>query len=227
MGCGYMKIKLKYFVIAWVVIFLLMLWAIKSFASFDNQVDARLSGGVVSSRSMALWEIYKYKYTDLLRKSPMCYCPFKAYLVVGQFVKVEAIENEHCLSIGADLKKLLQAEADFNVQFAKAFKATGTRKRKIRKIYNYCSKTRYVAHIKTAKEVFSSRCGDCAGITAAFYVLCKVKKIPVRYVIGWGEGSCHAWNRVKLSGKWYWVDCTLGRYLRKRLWDGFTIMEYW
>ena len=214
-----MKIRLRTLILAWLIIFLLLLWAVKAWAITPN-----LSGGIVSTRDMSIWELYRYKYTDLLRKFP--YCPFKAYLVISQKVKVEVINNEHCLII-PDLLAELQEDTNFNRAFAKAFKARGSPKRKVKKIYDYCAETKYVPHIKTAREVFTTRQGDCAGISAAFYVLCKAKHIPVRYVIGWGEGTCHGWNRVKINGRWWWVDCTLHRYLRKRLWSGYTVMEMW
>lgn len=219
-------IKLRTLIIAWLVIILALLWGCKACASFDSKVNQKLTGGSVSTKSMAIWELYEYKYTTLLRKAPMCYCPWKAYLAVSEYVGIEVKNNRYYLTIRTNLKKLLKDDAAFNKAYGKAFKVIGSRKQQIRKIFKYCTSTKYEVHIKTAREVFTTRTGDCAGIAAAFYVLCKAKKIPVRYVIGWSTG-CHAWNRVKLGGRWYWIDCTFRYWLSPDLWDGYRIMEMW
>ena len=219
-------IKLRTLIIAWLVIILALLWGIRSCASFDSKVSQKLSGGSVATKSMAIWELYEYKYTTLLRKAPMRYCPWKAYLAVSEYVTIDVKNNRYYLTIHKDIKKLLKDDAAFNKRFAKSFKTTGTRKQQIKKIFKYCSDTKYELHIKTAREVFTRRRGDCAGKAAAFYVLCKAKNIPVRYVIGWSSG-CHAWNRVKVSGRWYWIDCTFRYWLCPDLWDGYRVMEMW
>lgn len=220
-------IKLRTLIIAWLAIIGLLIWGITSDGkSFDAKVTDKLTGGSVSTKSMAIWELYQYRDTTLMRKSPLCYCPWKAYLAVNEYVTVESKNNRYYLCIGTNLKKLMSEDATFNKRFAKAFKATGTKKQQVRKIFKYCCATKYVVHVKTAREVFTTRTGDCAGISAAFYVLCKVKHIPVRYVIGWGKG-CHAWNRVKVGGQWYWIDCTFRYWLSPELWDGRRIMEMW
>lgn len=194
-------------------------WAVP----FQNRID--LHGGEFSTKSLALWELHKFKDTELLRKSPLCWCPFKSYLLVDRYVSVINKDNKNWLVISADLIELTKEDADYNKTHAKVYK--GTTKEKVKKIYNYCKKTEYVAHVKTAKEVLETRQGDCAGIASAFYVLCKKNKIPVRYVIGWCDGECHAWNRVKIKGKWYWIDATLENWLSRKQYSGRTVMEIW
>ncbi len=190
---------------------------------FTNRVD--LHGGSFSTKSMAIWELYKYKYSDLLRKSPLCWCPYKSYLLVDKYVKAEDRNNRNWLVIETDLVELVREDAKYNKAHAKKYK--GTDKEKVRKIYRYCMKTQYVIHVKTARDVFENRQGDCAAIAAAFYVMCKKNHIPVRYVIGWADGECHAWNRVKIGKKWYWIDPTLGNWLWKEQYSGRTVMEIW
>ncbi len=51
----------------------------------------------------------------------------------------------------------------------------------------------------------------CQGYAVAFYRLCSEAGYPVRIVSGTGNGEAHAWNIVKVNGKYYNVDCT---------WDG-------
>ena len=193
-----------------------------SVKSKPKTFEAKIHGGTTKSKSMALWEIHKYKDTELLRKSPLCYAPWKAYLAVDKFADVSNINNYNCLTIKTDLAKAVATDATFNRKFAKRFKG-----RSIERIYNYCSRTEYVLHVKTAREVFEKRQGDCAGISSAFYVICKTNNIPVRYIIGWCGNTCHAWNMVRVKGKWFYVDCTMDKYLSKKLWKHYSIMEKW
>ena len=191
--------------------------------TFSNKVN--LHGGRFSTKSMAVWELYKFRDTEMMRKYPLCWCPWTAYVLVTNNVTVEDANNRYYLCINTDLYSATIDEATYNKSHAKTYK--GTTKEKVRKIYNYCKKTAYEPHKKTARDVFENRVADCAGISEAFYVMCRKNGIPVRYVIGWAEGGCHAWNRVKINKKWYYVDATLERYLKRKLWDGYTIMEMW
>ena len=162
-----------------------------------------------------------------MRKSPLCWTPWNAYVVVDEYVHIRCKNNKYYLCFDADVRKMLMPDAVYNRRFARAFKTKGTKAQQIRQIYNFCRKTRYKAHVKTARQVFQTRHGDCAGIASAFYVLCKAKRIPVRYVIGWDEDYCHAWNRVMLNTKWYWIDCTHGLWLSREQFEGRTVMEIW
>ena len=184
--------------------------------------DAKIHGGVTKTKSMALWEIYKYKDTELMRKQPLCYAPWRAYLAVDKYVEVKNVDNYNAIVVNKDITKEVATDATFNKNFAKKFKG-----RSFYCIYYWLLATEYTKGKKTAREVFTERKGDCAGITAALYVICKVNKIPVRYIIGWNKYGCHAWNRVKVNGKWYWVDIAYDKYLSRKLWKGYTIMEKW
>ena len=191
--------------------------------TFSNKVD--LHGGRYGTKSMAVWELYKFRDTEMMRKYPLCWCPWTAYVAVNNNVTIEDANNRYYLCINADLYKLTIKEAKYNKDHAKTYK--GTTKQKVWKIYDYCRRTSYEAHKKTARDVFENRVADCAGIAEAFYVMCRKNKIPVRYCIGWCEKGCHAWNRVKIGKTWYYVDATMERYLWKPLYDGYTLMEMW
>ena len=203
-----------------IVIVLLILLPFTVYAQpFRQRVN--IHGGIIRTKRMSLWEIHRYKDTELLRKYPLCYAPWKAYIAVDRYVEVRNINNYNCLVIKTDLAKIVSADAKYNKAYAKRFKGN------VQKIYKFCTKTKYVLHNKTARDAFQKRKADCAGIAAAFYVLCKAKKIPVRYIIGWYDGECHAWNRVKIRKKWYYVDCTWKRKFSKKLWKKYSIMESW
>ena len=206
-----------------VLFLLLMLFLIPIYSqtkTFDERVN--IHGGITRTKRMSLWEIERYRDTKLLRKHPLCYAPWKAYLAVCYNTEVKDIGNYNCLVIKDDLVKKVSADARYNRNFAKKFKG-----RSFYRIYYWLLATEYTKGKKTAREVFTERKGDCAGITAALYVICKVNHIPVRYVIGWNRDGCHAWNRVKWNGKWYWVDIAYDKYLSKKLWKGYSIMEKW
>lgn len=225
-----MRIKLRTLLIAWVVIILLTLWAVKASASFDDRVNKILSGGIVTTKGMSFWELHQYKNTTLLRKSPMQYCPWESYKAVRDHVHIaDTTGFQYALTIDCDLKKLLRKNAVHNRDFARRFQVSGTKKQQVRKIFNFCNRTKYTTQYNTTRDCFERRQSACAGIAGAFYVLCRVKHIPVRYVIGWVEygGGCHAWNKVQLDGKWYWVDATYGWWCNSDLWYGRWVMEMW
>ena len=48
----------------------------------------------------------------------------------------------------------------------------------------------------------------CDGIESAFAILCKIEGIECADIAGDGNGGAHAWNKVKVYGKWYAVDVT-------------------
>ena len=187
--------------------------------------SVNLHGGHYPYKDRPLWRLEQYKYTTLLRQEPLCWCPFKAYVLVERYVAITNRSNYNALSINADLIALTASDVAYNKAHAKRYK--GKAKTKVKKIYRYCEKTEYKIHVKYARNVFETRQGDCAGISSAFYVLCKRNKIPCRYVIGFNGDVCHAWNRVKIKGKWYWIDATMGLWLSKELWDGYSVMEMW
>lgn len=199
----------------------------KAWKSFDKKVTAKLTGGEIATKSLPIWELEQYKAVDLLRKYPMKYCPYKAYLEVEKSVRVENKNNQNYLVIGTNLKAALKDDAVFNKKFATAYQVTGTKRNKVKQIYRYCKATKYTAHVKTAREVFTKRQGDCSGIASAFYVLCKAKGIPVRYVIGWTKTGCHAWNRVQWSKRWWWIDACTGNWMNEEQFFGRKVMEIW
>lgn len=187
--------------------------------------SVNLHGGHYLYKDRPLWRLEQYKYTTLLRQEPLCWCPFKAYVLVERYVAITNRSNYNVLDINADLIALTASDVAYNKAHTKRYK--GKAKTKVKKIYRYCERTEYKIHVKYAKDVFLKRQGDCAGISEAFYVLCKKNHIPVRYVIGFNGDTCHAWNRVKIKGKWYWIDCTMSRWLSRELWQGYSVMEMW
>ncbi len=87
-----------------------------------------------------------------------------------------------------------------------------SRVEKIRAIHNYIANiVQYDRSLKNftayAGLVHSNHRTVCQGYALLFYKMCTDAGIPCRIVTGWA-GTPHAWNIVKLSGKWYYVDVT-------------------
>ena len=81
----------------------------------------------------------------------------------------------------------------------------------IRKVkYDYYSLKRgYVPSVShTAKGALLKKVAVCDGYSHAFQMVMRKLKIPCRFVTGSSGSVGHAWNMVKLSGKWYHIDVT-------------------
>ncbi len=91
----------------------------------------------------------------------------------------------------------------------------------IKKVHDYiCSKTKY--DYSAAEEYSSDKYAYafspygtlikgksvCQGYAASFYRICKELGYSVRFVSSSPRRGCHAWNIIKLDGKYYFVDCT-------------------
>lgn len=83
-----------------------------------------------------------------------------------------------------------------------------------------------------AEGVLLHQEGVCESYAVAFYMMAKIAGLDCHYVAGsvTTTGDDHAWNRVKVDGEWYYIDCTwddpigggaeyYGYYLSKTLWS--------
>lgn len=202
-----------------------------------SQADAKtasppVAGGVYRTQTMAQWELYKYKMVTLPKRYPYCFAPWTSYVLIDKYVKVDADNTHNLLVIDPALYERVKPEADENLSRArtilKKYKVRGRGKSAYLKIGRYVKRGKYIKGVKSASGFFRYHGGDCAAHAAAVYVLCKAQGIPVRYCIGSLEGSCHAWNRVKLGRKWYWADETMEMWLSRSLWEGYKKpMEMW
>lgn len=50
--------------------------------------------------------------------------------------------------------------------------------------------------------------GVCAGYAEAFAVMSTIAGLDCSVITGDTEGGGHAWNKVKVDGVWYYIDCT-------------------
>lgn len=70
--------------------------------------------------------------------------------------------------------------------------------------------------------------GVCEGYASLAQALCNEAGIECKYVHGTGNGGNHVWNRIKVNGKWYYVDFTWDKnntkyYLSEKLWDTHVV----
>ena len=65
----------------------------------------------------------------------------------------------------------------------------------------------------TAEEAFSLGRGVCQDYTHILLSLCRLERIPCRYIAGMipGEGATHAWTEIYASGEWMPIDPTHNR----------------
>lgn len=218
-------------------VFTVILAAILLAVALISQADAKVndppvSGGTYKTQTMAQWELYRYKTVELPKRYPYKYAPWMSYVLIDKYVKVDADPSHNLLVIDPALYEEVKPAADRNRARArvilKKYKVKGRDKAAYLKIRKYVRKGKYIKGVKSAAGFFEKHGGDCAAHAAAVYVLCKVQGIPVRYCIGSLEGSCHAWNRVKLGRRWYWADETMAMWLSRSLWEGYKKpMEMW
>lgn len=109
---------------------------------------------------------------------------------------------------------------------------------KVRSIYTWI--TQYISYdydvlnerIKKAKnntEVIRRKRGICADYSSLFEELCSKAGIEALYITGYAKGAGyekgefvrdngkanHAWNVVKIEGKWYLIECTWAASLKR------------
>ena len=87
--------------------------------------------GDLSIKDAPLWQLHKYKYTELLRLEPFCWCPYKSYLIIDKYVEVRDRNNTNHIIIKSDIIALVREDADYNKTHAKRYK--GGKKTRLKK----------------------------------------------------------------------------------------------
>jgi len=78
-------------------------------------------------------------------------------------------------------------------------------------VYHYMTYQAGTTNVQTtATEAAVQRVGVCQDFTHVFLALCRMRRIPARYVSGLpvGEGASHAWAEIWYQGRWYGIDAT-------------------
>lgn len=102
-------------------------------------------------------------------------------------------------------------------------------RKKVSRIFDYIvTSYGYDSNYVWLEQARRSGAANCSAFADLFYALCKAAKVPVRYIIGQADGGYHCWNRVRIKHTWYWIDCTWGLWLSKKLWKTHgRIVEEW
>ena len=196
-----MKIKLKYLVAVWIVIVLFTLYCL------HDSVQA---------------------YTKpVIRYSELSWSSYRAYHSIKQW-RYDTDEMIVYMSRLRTTLRLGQTNKAWAKKKVKKWQKYPVKKR-VRKIFDFITENyeydSYVVWIEDARRVGRANCSAFADL---FYVLCKASKIPVQYIIGRAGGDWHCWNRVKVKKRWYWIDCTWGNWLSRKLWRTHSrIIEEW
>lgn len=72
---------------------------------------------------------------------------------------------------------------------------------------NYLNDT-IPARSYTALGALKYKYAVCAGYAKTFQLMCELAGLKCTYIVGDTPRGAHAWNQVKISGKWYNVDVT-------------------
>lgn len=205
---------------------------LKGIDKLDKGISRVKYGGIYKTRRYSQWRLYRYKSEKLPKKYPYKYAPWESYVAIDRYVTIGSDRTHNTLTISPTLYKSIKPIADSNKATAKRIlrqiKAKGHGLKAYRKIYRYVSSGKYITGKKSTADFFQYHGGDCMAHASAFYVLCKVQNIPVRICIGECQGELHAWNKVKVKGKWWWVDCTFSYPRKKKLWKNHKApMEVW
>lgn len=197
-----MKVKLRTLVIAWCLLFGITLWM------FVDSLSANIT-------------------RPLIGKSELRWSSYHAYKLIEDRETVKT----------SDVRDLITSARD-NEQWArktvKKLKLMKLKPRKrVRRIFDYVYWTyTYDRTYTWLEQARVAKRANCSAYADSFYALCKASNIPVRYVIGWADNGrnawWHAWNRVRINKKWYWVDPTWGRWISRKLWSSHSqIVEEW
>lgn len=128
----------------------------------------------------------------------------------------EPAREEHCIGMykyQTDYTKPGPALTAFAGQFTFASDMSGYERALVymHGLYEQFSYVQGVTDIHTtAEEAMACREGVCQDYSHILLSLCRMERIPARYVVGMlvGEGLSHAWVEVYESGRWIALDPT-------------------
>ena len=195
-----MRVKLRTLLIAWIVILAILLWA------FIDSLSASITRPVIRNSELK-WSSY-HAYHCILYWN-------------GDAVTFSNSRVRQTLKACALNKRWAKRKVKRWMKYSP--------KKRVRKIFDYITDSyEYDRDYVWLEQARGHGKANCSAYADMFYALCKAARIPVRYVMGWAGGGWHCWNRVKIKKKWYWVDCTWGRWISKKLWsDHGRIIEEW
>jgi len=119
------------------------------------------------------------------------------------------------LTFSAVYRTTVKQEKTLDTKIGSVLKALdledATDYKKVKAIHNYIIKrTSYDQTLKkhTAYNALISKSSVCEGYALAAYRMFTDARIECRIITGIAGGGSHAWNIVKVNGKWYNIDLT-------------------
>lgn len=122
-------------------------------------------------------------------------------------------ENEHDIECIEIHNKNYLTQANKAKEIFSAVKVEGNDYEKLKQLYDWLLDNCTYDHAektisKGAYGVAVNKKGICIGYATTFKHLCDINNLEAKIV--YDQSWAHAWNIVKLDGKWYNVDCTWG-----------------
>lgn len=202
------------------------------FRPLNTRMERAMDSGrtVKVKTSLSMPECQYYLDSLIYNVTDLRYATYHAYKVLKE---TDAItlkrKSYYCLFTvkGADLADLMAECRDNQRMVKKALRKIGiTKKTKAKKAISEIVDYLYYRNPTGKVERFANPLlhgsdGNCAAMSSAFKVFMIQLGIPCEFVIGYVGDTCHAWNRVKINKRWYWLDIALARGLRRKLWKGY------
>lgn len=114
----------------------------------------------------------------------------------------EVIKSKNYQLVGKYTKKIRAIIKNNNLKSKSRFKQIKFVHDWLVKRYDYDQSNNDASH--SFMGAYKNKKAVCEGYAKTFLVFMTCLKIPAKYV----SNRSHGWNMVKLSGKWYHVDCT-------------------
>lgn len=133
----------------------------------------------------------------------------------GSTKEIKTDDDPALLTINVVYETNLEQEAVVDAMIASIIKElkldNATDYQKVKLIHDYVINTSsYDTSLmrSSAYELLVEKSAVCEGYALVAYRLFLAAGLDSRIISGWGDGQPHAWNIVKVDGKWYNIDLT-------------------
>ena len=202
------------------------------FKPLNKKMKAALESGktVRVKTTLSLPECVYYLDQLIYNTTVLRYATYHAYKTLKETDAIRLKQGKTYCVYTVDGKALapLVAEAKANRELVdKAIRSLGIRKTvtvrtAIKDVSDYLY---YIVpsnrQPRWANDLLTKKGGNCAAHSAAFKAFMVQIGIPCEFLIGNIDEGCHAWNRVKIDGKWWYIDVTYDMHLSETLWKNY------
>ena len=102
------------------VILVTILLAVALISQADAKVQGvPIKGGTYKTMTVSQWQLHKYKSVTLPKRYPFKYAPWRSYVLIDKYVRVDADLKHNLLVIDPQLYAEIKPEADANRATAK------------------------------------------------------------------------------------------------------------